>query len=99
MTTSSRRNFLSIAAAGSALATSGVFSAGASAAPADVAQGGGGGGHYVPPVKFGLGGVSEHSERAREPLKRGGLAQHPLRALRHLRDRTRRVVVTNFESF
>jgi D-threo-aldose 1-dehydrogenase len=57
MTTSSRRDFLSMAAAGSALATSGVFSAGASAAPADVAQGGGGGGHYVPPVKFGLGGV------------------------------------------
>jgi len=57
MTTSSRRDFLSIAAAGSALAASGVFSAGAVAAPADMPQGGGGGGRYVPPVKFGLGGV------------------------------------------
>ena len=57
MTTSSRRDFLSIAAAGSALAASGVFSAGALAAPADMPQGGGGGGRYVPPVKFGLGGV------------------------------------------
>ena len=51
MTTSSRRDFL--AAAGSALAASGVFSAGALAAPADMAQGG----LYVSPVKFGLGGV------------------------------------------
>jgi D-threo-aldose 1-dehydrogenase len=56
MTTSSRRDFLSIAAAGSALAASGVLSTGALAAPADLPQGGGGG-RYVPPVKFGLGGV------------------------------------------
>jgi D-threo-aldose 1-dehydrogenase len=55
MTTSSRRDFLSIAAAGSAFAASGVFSAGALAAPADMPQGGGG--RYVPAVKFGLGGV------------------------------------------
>ena len=57
MTTSSRRDFLSIAAAGSALAASGVLpEAGALAAPADMPQGGGGE-RYVPPVKFGLGGV------------------------------------------
>jgi len=56
MTTSSRRDFLSIAAAGSTLAASGVFSGGALAAPVDMPQGGGGG-RYVPPVKFGLGGV------------------------------------------
>src|ERR1700674_2848012 len=55
MTTSSRRDFLSIAAAGSALAASCVFSGGALAAPADMSQGGGG--RYVPAVKFGLGGV------------------------------------------
>ena len=55
MTTSSRRDFLSIAAAGSALAASGVFSGGTLAAPADMSQGGGG--RYVPAVKFGLGGV------------------------------------------
>jgi hypothetical protein len=41
MTTSSRRDFLSIAAAGSALAASGVFSGGTLAAPADMSQGGG----------------------------------------------------------
>ena len=57
MTKSSKRDFLSIAAAGSALAASGVFSAGALAAPVYMPQGGGGGGRYVPPVKFGLGGV------------------------------------------
>src|SRR3981081_1004017 len=56
MTTSSRRDFLSIAAAGSTLAASGGFSGGALAAPGDMPQGGGGG-RYVPPVKFGLGGV------------------------------------------
>ena len=55
MTTSSRRNFLGIAAAGSALAASGVFSGGTLPAPADTSQGGGV--RYVPPVKFGLGGV------------------------------------------
>src|SRR3954466_14813653 len=55
MTTSSRRDFLHIAGAGSALAASGVFSAGALAAPADMPQGGDG--RYVLPVKFGLGGV------------------------------------------
>ena len=55
MTTSSRRDFLSIAAAGSALAASGVFSGGTLAAPADMSQGGGG--RYVPAVKLGLGGV------------------------------------------
>src|ERR1700731_2724361 len=57
MTTSSRREFLSIAGAGSALAASGVFSGGILAASADMSQGGGRGGRYVPPVKFGLGGV------------------------------------------
>ena len=57
MTTSSRREFLSIAAAGSALAASGVFSGGILAASADMSQGGGRDGRYVPPVKFGLGGV------------------------------------------
>jgi D-threo-aldose 1-dehydrogenase len=55
MMTSSRRNFLGIAAASSALAASGIFSGGTLAAPADRSQGGGG--RYVPPVKFGLGGV------------------------------------------
>ena len=55
MTTSSRRNFLGIAAAGSALAASGVFSGGTLAAPADTSEGGGG--RYVPPVNSGLGGV------------------------------------------
>lgn len=55
MTTSSRRDFLSIAAAGSAFSASGVFSAGTLAGPADMPQGGGR--RYVPPVKFGLGGV------------------------------------------
>ena len=55
MTTSSGGDFLSIAAAGSALAGSGVFSGGTLAAPADMSQGGGG--RYVLPVKFGLGGV------------------------------------------
>jgi hypothetical protein len=38
MTTSSRRDFLHIAGAGSALAASGVFSTGALAAPADMPQ-------------------------------------------------------------
>ena len=57
MTTSSRRDFLGIAAAGSAVAASGVFSGGTSAAPADMSQAGGRAGRYVPPVKFGLGGV------------------------------------------
>jgi D-threo-aldose 1-dehydrogenase len=57
MTTSSRRDFLGIAAAGSALAASGVFSGATSAASAEKSQGGDWGGHYVPPVKFGLGGV------------------------------------------
>jgi D-threo-aldose 1-dehydrogenase len=55
MTTSSRRDFLSIAAAGSALGASGVFSGGTLAGPADMSQGGGG--RYVLAVKFGLGGV------------------------------------------
>ena len=55
MTTSCRRDFLSIAAAGSALAASGVFSGWTLAAPADMSQGGGG--RYVLPVNFGLGGV------------------------------------------
>ena len=40
-TTSSRRDFLNIASAGSVLAASGVFWAGALAAPADMPQGGG----------------------------------------------------------
>ena len=57
MTTSSRRDFVSIAAASSALAASGVLSGGILAASADTSQGGGQGGRYVPPVKFGLGGV------------------------------------------
>ena len=57
MTTSSRRDFVSIAAASSALAASGVLSGGILAASADMSQGGGRGGRYVPPVKFGLGGV------------------------------------------
>jgi hypothetical protein len=60
MTTSSRRDFLHIAGAGSALAASGVFSAGALAAPADMSQADmpqDGDGPYVPRVKFGLGGV------------------------------------------
>ena len=43
--------------AGSAVAASGVFSGGTSAAPADMFQAGGRAGRYVPPVKFGLGGV------------------------------------------
>ncbi len=55
--TTSRRDFLGIAAAGSAVAASGVFSGGTSAAPADMSQAGGRAGRYVPPVKFGLGGV------------------------------------------
>ena len=55
MTTSSRRDFLSTAAAGSALAASGLFSGGTLAAPADMSQRGGR--RYVLPVKFGLGGV------------------------------------------
>ena len=55
MTTSSGLDFFSIAAAGSALAASGVFSGGTLAAPADMSQGGGG--RHVLPVKFGLGGV------------------------------------------
>src|ERR1700720_140208 len=57
MTTSSRRDFLSIAAAGSALAASDVSSGGILAASGDMPEGGGRGGRYVPPVKFGLGGV------------------------------------------
>ena len=57
MTTSSRRDFVSIAAAGSALAASGVLSGGILAASADMSQEGGRGGRYVPPVKFGVGGV------------------------------------------
>src|SRR3984893_2529846 len=57
VTTSSRREFLSIAAAGSALAASDVSSGGLLAASADMSEGGGRGGRYVPPVKFGLGGV------------------------------------------
>ena len=57
MTTSSRRDFLGIAAAGSALAANGVFSGATSAATADRSQAGGRAGRYVPPVKFGLGGV------------------------------------------
>src|SRR5712664_1148258 len=55
--TTSRRDFLGIAAAGSAVAASGVFSGGTSAAPADMFQAGGRAGRYVPPIKFGLGGV------------------------------------------
>jgi D-threo-aldose 1-dehydrogenase len=39
------------------LAASGVFSGGILPASADMSQGGGRGGRYVPPVKFGLGGV------------------------------------------
>src|SRR4029077_7805631 len=57
MTTSSRRDFLGIAAAGSALAASGVFSSGKSAAYAENSQAGETSGLYIPPVKFGLGGV------------------------------------------
>ena len=57
MTTSSRRDFVSIAAASSALAASGVLSGGILAASADMSQEGGRGGRYVPPVKFGIGGV------------------------------------------
>ena len=57
MTTSSRREFLSIAAAGSALAASDVSSGGILAASADMSERGGRGGRYVPPVKFGIGGV------------------------------------------
>jgi hypothetical protein len=60
--TTSRRDFLGIAAAGSAVAASGVFSGGTSAAPADMSQAGGRAGRYVPPVKFGLGGVPGHGE-------------------------------------
>ena len=60
MTNSSRQDFLSIAAAGSALAASGVFSGGVMTAPADMSRGGGG--RYVLPVKFGLGGVPLGSE-------------------------------------
>jgi len=55
MTKSSRQDFLNIAAAGSALAASGVFSGRVVTAPADMSRGGGG--RYVLPVKFGLGGV------------------------------------------
>lgn len=54
--TRSRRDFMSIAAAGSALAASGAFSGRAVAAPADTPQGGAAA-RYVPPVNFGLGGV------------------------------------------
>jgi D-threo-aldose 1-dehydrogenase len=57
MTTSSRRDFLGIVAAGSVLPASSVFSGSTSAAPADMSQAGGRAGRYVPPVKFGLGGV------------------------------------------
>jgi len=57
MTTSSRRDFLSIATAGSALAASDVLLGGILPASADMPQGGGRGGRYVPPVRFGLGGV------------------------------------------
>src|SRR5258706_11078677 len=57
----SRRDFLSTAAVGSALAASGMIATRAvDAAPANETQGGPAGertGHYVPPVKFGLGGV------------------------------------------
>src|SRR5258706_13474305 len=57
----SRRVFLSTAAVGSALAASGMIATRAvDAAPANETQGGPAGertGHYVPPVKFGLGGV------------------------------------------
>jgi len=57
----SKRDFLTIAAAGSALAASGMMATRAAyAAPDDGTQSGGAGegaGHYVPPVKFGLGGV------------------------------------------
>jgi D-threo-aldose 1-dehydrogenase len=57
MTTSSRRYLLGIAAAGSALAASGVFSSGKSVAYAENSQAGETSGLYIPPVKFGLGGV------------------------------------------
>jgi D-threo-aldose 1-dehydrogenase len=57
MTTSSRRDFIGIAAAGSALAASGISSGGASAAPANLSQGSGRPRRYVPPIKYGLGGV------------------------------------------
>jgi D-threo-aldose 1-dehydrogenase len=57
MTTSSRRDFLSIATAGSALAASDVLLGGILPASADMPQEGDRGGRYVPPVKFGLGGV------------------------------------------
>src|SRR3984893_13113103 len=57
MTTSSRREFLTGGGAGAPLAASGVFSGGILPASADMSQGGGRGGRYVPPVKFGLGGV------------------------------------------
>lgn len=50
MTTSSRRNFLGIAAAGSALAATGTLAAPAHTSQGRVAR-------YVLPVKFGLGGV------------------------------------------
>ena len=57
MTTSSRRDFLGIVAVGSVSAASSVFSGSTSAAPADMSQAGGRAGRYVPPVRFGLGGV------------------------------------------
>src|SRR5882757_8569199 len=56
----SRRDFLSIAAAGSALAAGGLMAARPGlAAPGNGAQSGAGqrNGRYVPPIKFGLGGV------------------------------------------
>src|ERR1700738_4076032 len=51
------RGVLRTAWAGAAWAASGVFSGGTLPASADPSQGGGRGGRYVPPVKFGLGGV------------------------------------------
>src|ERR1700751_3220348 len=55
--TTSRRDFLGIAAAGPAVAARGGFSGGPSAGLADMSQAGGRADRYVPPVKFGLGGV------------------------------------------
>jgi D-threo-aldose 1-dehydrogenase len=61
----SRRNFLGIAAAGSALAAGGLIaSRPGSAAPETGTQSGAGERtrHYVPPIKFGLGGVTLGNE-------------------------------------
>src|SRR3977135_712170 len=61
----SRRDFLGIAAAGSALAAGGLMAGRPGlAAPGSGTQSGAGqgSGHYVPPTKFGLGGVTLGNE-------------------------------------